>query len=82
MRFSEDDENQAAFERGLIPALCDVGIRRPPRTISLTHGLARKITSQVLSSRFNVAKVDAKRLNIYYVLGLSISRPEQPLPFP
>jgi hypothetical protein len=73
MRFSEDDENQAAFERGIKPGLRDVGIvaRRADDFIE-SRPLLEKITSQILSSRFIVAKVDAKRLNIYYELGLAM----------
>ena len=73
MRFSESDENQAAFERGIKPGLRDVGIvaRRADDVIE-SRPLLEKITSQILSSRFIVAKVDAKRLNIYYELGLAM----------
>jgi hypothetical protein len=73
MRFSEDDENQAAFEHGIKPGLRDVGIvaRRADDVIE-SRPLLEKITSQILSSRFIVAKVDARRLNIYYELGLAM----------
>src|ERR1700680_1759940 len=73
MRFSEDDENQAAFERAIKPGLRDVGIvaRRADDLIE-SRPLLQKITSQILSSRFIVAKVDAERLNIYYELGLAM----------
>jgi hypothetical protein len=73
MRFSEDDENQAAFERGIKPGLRDVGIvaRRADDFIE-SRPLLEKITSQILGSRFIVAKVDAKRMNIYYELGLAM----------
>jgi hypothetical protein len=73
MRFSEDDENQAAFERGIKPGLRDVGIiaRRADDFIE-SRPLLEKITGQILNSRFIVAKVDAKRLNIYYELGLAM----------
>lgn len=73
MRFSEDDENQAAFERGIRPGLRDVGIaaRRADDYIE-SRPLLEKITRQIQGARFIVAKVDAKRMNVYYELGLAM----------
>ena len=75
MRFSENDDNQTAFEKGIKPGLRDVGLtaQRADDQIE-SRPLLEKITQQILRSRFIIAKVDAERMNIYYELGLAMGR--------
>lgn len=74
MRFNEDG-NQAAFDRGIKPGLSDVGItaQRADDEIE-SRPLLEKITEQIRRARFVVAKVDVKRMNIYYELGLAMGQ--------
>lgn len=73
MRFTKHDENDNAYQYGIIPALEDIGIkhfRADSRVLSAQ--LLDQIKSEISKSRFVIAKVDEENLNVYFELGLSM----------
>lgn len=73
MRFTEHDENDNAYQYGIIPALNNLNIkclRADNRTRSAQ--LLDQIRTDISKSRFVVAKVDEDNLNVYFELGLAM----------
>lgn len=73
MRFSSNDENDHAFKYGIRPALEELGLDCTRADSTINSGpLLKKIWQSIERSRFIIAKVDAKNLNVYFELGLAM----------
>lgn len=73
MRFSENDENQSAYEKGIKPGLQDAGLvveRGDDRVES--RQILDKVNDAIGRARFIVAKIDVENLNVYYELGIAM----------
>lgn len=65
MRFTENDENQGAYEYGIRPGLEDVGLHvRRGDDIVQSRQLLDKVSEMIRRARFIVAKVDEERMNV------------------
>ena len=73
MRFSENDENDHAYEYGIKPGLTSVGltVRRGDDTVE-SRQILDKVFHYIERSRFIVAKVDTDNLNVYFELGTAM----------
>jgi hypothetical protein len=81
MRFSDDrDENQTAYEEAIVPGLRKVGLRATRADDQVQpRPLLEKVTQQIASARFILAKVDVERMNVYYELGLAMGQKKEVL---
>lgn len=73
MRFSNNDENDHAYEYGIKHALEDLKIkciRADERVVS--GQLLQKVRQNIERCRLIVAKVDSNNLNVYFELGLAM----------
>lgn len=73
MRFSENDENDHAYQYGIIPALDELGInsKRADNVIQ-SQQILTQVTNHIRNSRFIIIKVDTDNLNVYFELGLAM----------
>jgi len=73
MRFQPGSEHQRAFEEAIRPALEAVGIQvTRGDDLVQSRPILEKLLEQMKRARFIVAKVDAKRMNIFYELGFAM----------
>ena len=73
MRFSENDENDNAYQYGIKPGLLDVGFQpfRADMTLSSAQ-ILDQIRQYITRSRIVVAKIDEINLNVYFELGYAM----------
>lgn len=73
MRFSQNDENDHAYQYGVKPGLTDVGlrVRRADDTVQSAQ-ILDQVFHYIQTNRFIVAKVDAENLNVYFELGAAM----------
>lgn len=73
MHYSENDENDHAYQYGILPALKLLGIHpnRADNTLS-SDQILDKVRTYVTRSHFIIAKVDVENLNTYFELGLAM----------
>lgn len=73
MRFTENDENDHAYEYGILPALDNLGIEdcRADDQI-IPQQILNQIVNSIKRSRYVIAKVDNDNLNVYFELGLAM----------
>lgn len=73
MRFTQNDENDNAYEYGIKPGLEAVGLRvERADNIVTSSQILDKIKRYIDRCRFIVAKVDENNLNVYFELGLAM----------
>jgi hypothetical protein len=68
-----DEENNAAFDKGIVPGLNAVGLKadRADRVHTATNVLLENVVTQIRSSAYVVAKVDSTSRNVYFEIGLA-----------
>lgn len=73
MRFTNNDENDHAYKYGIKAALeaMEVKCVRADDTINSAQ-ILQKILKSIERSRFVIAKVDERNLNVYFELGLAM----------
>ena len=73
MRYSDNDENDHAYQYGINPALSELGInsKRADNMIQ-SQQILSQVMNNIKNSRFIIIKVDTDNLNVYFELGLAM----------